>query len=126
VTLRGTVGTTTDDRGRTTYRLSSGGTVYELDAGPPWFYGDAYPLKPFVGKTVVVGGEQRVGTTEVDVLTVDGKAIREPGRPPWAGGWRRVGPSHPGWSQEKADRFKAKFGACFPPGLCKKQDASGS
>jgi opacity protein-like surface antigen len=41
------------------------------------------------------------------------------GKPPWAGGWKRVGEGHPGWSQEKADRFKAKFGDCFPPGQCK-------
>ena len=41
------------------------------------------------------------------------------GKPSWAGGWMRVGKDHPGWSQAKADRFKAKFGDCFPPGQCK-------
>ena len=30
-----------------------------------------------------------------------------------------VGAAHPGWSQDKADRMKAKFGDCFPPGKCK-------
>jgi hypothetical protein len=97
--------------------------MYELDAGPAWFYGDAHPLEPYVGKSVVVTGEQRAGTTEIDVDTVDGTAIREPGRPPWAGGWHRVGSAHPGWSQEKADRFEARFGDCFPPGQCKKASA---
>jgi hypothetical protein len=42
---------------------------------------------------------------------VDGKTIREPGRPPWAGGWKVVGEKHPGWSQEKADRQAAKDAA---------------
>ena len=64
-------------------------------------------------------GDKTAAQTEVDVLAVDGTVIREAGRPPWAGGWKRVGERHPGWSQEKADRFKAKFGACFPPGQCK-------
>ncbi len=50
-------------------------------------------------------GEQEQGSTAVDVQTVDGKVIREPGKPPWAGGWKRVGKDHPGWSQEKADRM---------------------
>ncbi len=123
VVLRGTVSAVTDEDGRTTYRLTSAGTVYELEVGPPWFWGADHPLKPYIGKTVTITGEQRAGTTEIDVLQVDGKAIREPGRPPWAGGWRHVGSSHPGWSQEKADRFAAKFGDCFPPGQCKKQNA---
>jgi len=126
VTLRGSVSTTTDEDGRAIYHLTSAGLVYELEAGPPWYWGDAHPLKPYVGKTVTITGEKTLGTNEVDVLTVDGTAIREPGRPPWAGGWRRVGSAHPGWSQEKADRFQAKFGDCFPPGQCKKQDAAAS
>jgi hypothetical protein len=58
---------------------------------------------------------------------VDGKALREPGKPPWAGGWKVVGKDHPGWSQEKWDRWQAKQAAkakqhgatCWPPGLCK-------
>jgi hypothetical protein len=119
VTLHGTVTQTTDADGETHYTLTSGGTRYALEAGPPWFWGDKNPLKPYAGKIVTVTGEQTAGSTDVDVLTVDGTAIREPGRPPWAGGWKRVGPSHPGWSQDKANRFTAKFGACFPPGRCK-------
>ena len=122
VTLSGTISATTDADGDTTYALQSGGKTYSLEAGPAWFFGDAYPLKPYAGKSVTITGEQAAGSTEVDVLTVDGKALREPGKPPWAGGWKVVGERHPGWSQEKADRFKAKFGDCFPPGQCKTKD----
>jgi hypothetical protein len=131
VTMNGTVGTRTDAEGRAEYTLNTGTTVLVLDAGPAWFYKDAHPLKAYVGKRVAIVGEQRQGSVEVDVQTVDGKAIREPGKPPWAGGWKRVGKDHPGWSQEKADRWaakqaekKARFGLdCWPPGQCK--DASG-
>jgi hypothetical protein len=75
---------------------------------------------------VTVTGETHTGSTDVDVLTVDGTVIREPGKPPWAGGWKVVASAHPGWSQEKADRFKAKFGDCFPPGQCKKDAPTSS
>ena len=119
VTVRGAVSTATDANGKTIYRISSGGKTYELAAGPSWFHGDNHPLKAFVGKTVTIVGGQREGSTEIDVQSVDGTALRAPGKPPWAGGWKRVGERHPGWSQEKADRFKAKFGDCFPPGHCK-------
>lgn len=123
LTLSGTVSTSTDAEGRASYTLRSGSTTYTLEAGPAWFYGDKHPLKPFVGKSVTIVGEQETGSAEVDVLSVNGTAIREPGRPPWAGGWKRVGEKHPGWSQEKADRFTAKFGDCFPPGQCKDKSA---
>jgi len=103
--------------------MSSGGKTYELEAGPPWFWGANNPLAKFVGKTVTITGEAEAGGTEVDVEAVDGTAIRAPGKPPWAGGWKVVGERHPGWSQAKADKFKAKFGDCFPPGQCKKADA---
>jgi hypothetical protein len=119
VTLTGTLATSTDAEGKTSYTLQSGGTTYTLDAGPPWFYGDKHPLKAFAGKIVTVVGEHATGSTEVDVRSVNGTTIRSPGKPPWAGGWKRVGSAHPGWSQEKADRMKAKFGDCFPPGQCK-------
>jgi hypothetical protein len=119
VTVTGTVEATTDADGEIGYTLTSGGTTYALGAGPSWFWGDKHPLKAYVGKTVTITGEQAAGSAEVDVLTVDGKALREAGKPPWAGGWKVVGKAHPGWSQEKADRFKAKFGDCFPPGQCK-------
>ena len=119
ITLHGTIQSSTDAEGETSYTLTDGGTTYTLEAGPKWFFGDKHPLKPYVGKNVTVEGDVAEGSTEVDVLSVDGVALREPGKPPWAGGWKRVGEIHPGWSQEKADRFKAKFGDCFPPGLCK-------
>jgi hypothetical protein len=131
VSLTGTVGTQTNDQGETEYTLTTPDATLTLDAGPAWFFGDAYPLAPFVGKQVTVGGERREGSTQVDVLTVDGTALREPGKPPWAGGWKVVGERHPGWTQERADRQaakqadkKARFGLdCWPPGHCK--DASG-
>ena len=108
VTVTGTLGTRIAADGSTEYTLTSGDTVLLLDAGPAWFYRDAYPLAPFVGKQVTIGGEQKEGSTSVDVLTVDGTALREPGKPPWAGGWKKVGKDHPGWTQEKADRQAAK------------------
>jgi hypothetical protein len=120
VSLTGTVAASTDAEGNTQYTLQSGGTTYTLEAGPSWFFGDKHPLKAFVGKSVTVAGEKKEGSNEVDVKSVDGTVIRGEGKPPWAGGWKRVGSIHPGWSQEKADRFKAKFGDCFPPGQCKK------
>ena len=130
-TLKGTVGTKTNADGETEYTLTVGSTIYALEAGPSWFWKDKHPLAAYVGKSVTVVGEQEQGTTSVDVQSVDGKQIREPGKPPWAGGPKRVGKDHPGWSQDKADRWaakfadkKAKFGVdCWPPGQCK--DAAG-
>ena len=131
VTLTGTVGSQTNAQGETEYTLTTPDGTLLLDAGPTWFFGDAYPLAPFVGRQVTIGGEQREGATQVEVVTVDGTALREPGKPPWAGGWKRVGERHPGWTQEKADRDAAKAAAkqqrfgldCWPPGHCK--DATG-
>lgn len=131
VTLSGTVRTRTTADGETEYTLAVGSTTYTIDAGPSWYWKDNHPLKAYVGKNVTVAGEQRQGSTEVDVASVDGKAIRAAGKAPWAGGWKVVGKDHPGWSQEKADRWaakvaekKARFGLdCWPPGHCK--DASG-
>ena len=121
VTLSGTVESSTDSEGNTTYTISDGGTTYVLEGGPSWFYGDNHPLKQYVGDSVTVAGQKATDSNEVDVETVNGNALREGGKPPWAGGWKRVGEGHPGWSQEKADRFKAKFGDCFPPGQCKEK-----
>jgi hypothetical protein len=128
VTLRGVVARATDAEGTVTYTLTVDGKTVRLDAGPPWFFGDQHPLAPFVGKTVTVTGGQR--GDEVDVETVDGTRLRAEGRPPWAGGWKAVGSAHPGWSQEKWDRWQQhqadKHGAagaagagCWPPGHCK-------
>lgn len=120
ITLQGAVTMATDAKGRQTFSLSSGGTIYELEAGPSWFWGANNPLAKFTGKTVTITGEVHVGETDVDVLTVDGAAIRAPGKPPWAGGWKVVGEKHPGWTQAKADKHNAKFGDCWPPGHCKR------
>ena len=115
---------TKDANGLPSFTIASGSKTYGLEAGPPWFWGANNPLAKFAGKSVTITGETSAGSTDVDVLTVDGTAIRAPGRPPWAGGWKAVGSKHPGWSQEKADKFKAKFGDCFPPGQCKKTDTA--
>lgn len=119
VTISGTIERTTDADGKAVYTLTAAGEAYVLHAGPPWFFGDAYPLEPYVGQSVTVDGELAEGSNDVDVLAIDGQALREPGRPPWAGGWKAVGERHPGWSAEKAERFQARFGDCFPPGHCK-------
>ncbi len=126
VTLEGTVEVATDADGTQTYTLTAGGTTYQLDAGPAWFHNDAHPLAPFVGQSVTIDGEQAERSIEVDVLAVNGTELRPAGKPPWAGGWMRVGERHPGWSQEKADRFAAKFGDCFPPGQCKDRHPRGA
>jgi hypothetical protein len=118
ITISGTVKASTDADGETIYTLADGGKTYTLEAGPKWFFGDDYPLKKYDGQNVTVVGEIAEGKTDVDVKSVDGVALRGEGKPPWAGGWKVVGERHPGWSQEKADRFKAKFGDCFPPGQC--------
>jgi hypothetical protein len=105
VTLTGIVG---HPSGQDDFTLVVGISVYRLSAGPPWWLGDANPLAAVVGKIVTIDGEQEDGSAEVDVLAIDGKAIREPGRPPWAGGWKVVGPKHPGWAQWKVDKQAGK------------------
>lgn len=129
ITLNGTIekSAAAGEDGDSQYTLTDGGTTYTLEAGPKWFFDEgAYPLDKFVGKSVKVEGEIAEDSTEVDVISVDGTALREPGKPPWAGGWKVVGEKHPGWSQEKADRMKAKFGDCFPPGQCKDKAGKGA
>jgi hypothetical protein len=97
ITLTGKVGESTNGKGWKVYTLTVGSTVYELGAGPPWFWGDKNPLAAYVGKTITVVGTTRQGSSEIDAETVDGKALRGPGRPPWAGGPWVVGERHPGW-----------------------------
>lgn len=126
ITLKGSINAATDADGETAYTLTTGGTTYTLDAGPAWFFGDNHPLKAFVSKSVTIEGEIAAGSTDVEVTSVNGTALREPGKPPWAGGWKKVGHLHPGWSEAKADRFKAKFGDCFPPGKCNDKPAKGA
>lgn len=133
VTLRGVVGTTTDADGDTEYTLTVDGRIVRLDAGPSWYHGDRHPLKDLVGRTVTITGGQR--GDEVDVETVDGTRLRAEGKPPWAGGWKHVGSRHPGWTQEKADRWLEKHGGksgapgsagCWPPGHCKERGPAAS
>ncbi|MFL5779309.1 MAG: hypothetical protein ACJ761_10235 [Chloroflexota bacterium] len=103
VTVRGTVGTSKDDQGRPTYSLVADGNTWELSVGRPWFWGDKNPLAPFVGKSVEVVGSHHEGDFDLDVETIDGKALRDAGRPPWAGGPWVVGKIHPGWKDWMAD-----------------------
>jgi len=109
VTVTGTIGTRTDADGDTEYTLTTGSTTLVLEAGPKWFYGAKHPLQPFVGKRATVVGEQATGSNELEVRSVNGTVIRGDGKPPWAGGWKRVGKIHPGWSQEKWDRWQARL-----------------
>ena len=134
VTLKGTVAATTAADGSVDYTLAADGKTVHLEAGPKWFWGDKNPLKAFVGKSVTIVGEQ--SGDEVDVQTVDGTAIRAPGKPPWAGGWKVVGKAHPGWSQAKADRAAARQAAkdarekaraaCKAAGTCADSEADES
>lgn len=119
VTLEGVVASATADDGRVSYTLAVGDVTYDLSVGPRWYWREKNPLEPFVGETVTVHGMSREGSTEVDVRRVNDEEIRGEGRPPWAGGWKRVGELHPGWSGDKAERFAQKFGDCFPPGHCR-------
>ncbi len=97
VTVEGTVQQSTDGQGRPTFTLVAGGTTWELSAGPAWYWGAKNPLAAYVGKSVTVAGSHEEGSTELDVATVDGTAIRAAGKPPWAGGPWVVGKTHPGW-----------------------------
>ena len=124
ITVSGTIQKGTDADGDTAYTLTDGGKTYTLEAGPKWFF-ETYPLEQYVGANVTIDGETREGSNVIDVLSVNGTALRAAGKPPWAGGWKVVGERHPGWSQEKADRFKEKFGDCFPPGQCKEKPGGG-
>ncbi len=96
-TMSGKVATATDAKGRATYTMTVDGVVWELSAGPKWFWGGNNPLAAYVGKTVQVTGTHREGTTDLAVATVDGRALPAAGKPPWAGGPKVVGSTHPGW-----------------------------
>lgn len=100
-TLAGTVASSEDGKGRATFTMTVGGVVWELSAGPKWFWGANNPLAPYVGKSVTAVGTYHAGETNLDVDTVDGKVLRAPGRPAWAGGPKVVGKNHPGWKDGK-------------------------
>jgi hypothetical protein len=113
ITVRGTVQRTTSADGASAYTLVASGTTYGLSDGPAWWWGAKDPLAGYVGRTVDVTGEIAEGSNEIDVQSIDGKALRAPGRPPWAGGPKVVGEKHPGSKasngQEKArDKGKNK------------------
>jgi hypothetical protein len=99
ITIDGTVQEGKDGQGRPSYSLTANGTTWELAAGPPWNWSDKTPnpLKAYAGKSVKVTGTTQQGSSELDVETVNGTAIRAPGKPPWAGGPWRVGSTRPGW-----------------------------
>jgi hypothetical protein len=125
VTLRGTVQTTVDGDGHRSYTMTVAGKTWTLSAGPPWFWGDKNPLAAYVGTSVTVAGTTRAGASEVDVETVDGTALRAPGKPPWAGGPWVVGPAHPGWKDWMANGKPGNGqGKANAPGQVKKESAS--
>jgi len=96
-TVSGTVEKATDGKGRPAYSLTAAGTTWELSAGPSWFWLHDNPLEASVGKAVTVTGTHHESETSLSVDTIDGKALRAEGRPPWAGGPKVVGEKHPGW-----------------------------
>jgi hypothetical protein len=108
ITVHGTIQKTTAPDGKVAYTLVANATTYRLSDGPEWWWGANDPLASYVGKTVDVTGEVAQGSTDVDVLSIDGKAIRAPGRPPWAGGPKAVGEKHPGFKASRGARDKAK------------------
>lgn len=110
ITVRGTVAADADEDGRTRYTLTAAGRTYELSAGPHWFWGEDHPLAGSVGEDVEVTGEIAEGSDEIDVETVDGERLRDPGKPPWAGGPKTVGERHPGWPAWRAAHPDGKPG----------------
>jgi hypothetical protein len=108
-TWSGQVGTRTDDEGRIVYTLTVGSSVYDLRIGPRWWSGASNPLHAQVGKTAEIQGMQPGDEPVIHVWAVNGSQLRGAGKPAWAGGWKAVGDGHPGWSQEKADRWAERM-----------------
>ena len=120
VTVKGTVTKGTDEAGRPSYSVTADGKTWQLSAGPSWYWGDKNPLNAYVDKSVSIAGSSHAGDTELDVDTVDGKALREGGKPPWAGGPWVVGKTHPGWKDWMADGKPGKgLGREAAPGQLK-------
>lgn len=121
-TLSGTISSFEDGKGRPGFEMTVDGVTWALSAGPKWFWGSRNPLAPFSGKSVTVVGTYHPGQTELDVDTVDGAAIRPPGKPAWAGGPKVVGKLHPGWKDGKpgkGQRFGQGHGRATAPGQLK-------
>jgi hypothetical protein len=116
ITVHGTIQKATAPDSKIAYTLVANATTYRLSDGPEWWWGPNDPLASYVGKTVDVTGEIAQGSTDIDVLSIDGKAIRAPGRPPWAGGPRAVGEKHPGFKASKDANDKAKDKGSGKPG----------
>jgi hypothetical protein len=110
-TLTGTIASVEDANGRATFTMVVGGVTWELSAGPKWFWASNNPLAAYVGESVEVAGTYHAGETELDVDTVEGKALRAEGKPPWAGGKKRFGSNHPG---SKGKKLKANGRATAP------------
>ena len=105
--------------------MTVGGVTWELSAGPKWYWGTKNPLAPFVGKSVEVAGTYHAGDTDFDIDTVDGKALRSAGKPPWAGGPKVVGKGHPGLEGRQA-RQRSWSRQCSRPGLKDKSAGTSS
>jgi hypothetical protein len=126
ITVHGTIQKTTAPDGKVAYTLVANATTYRLSDGPEWWWGANDPLASYVGKTVDVAGEVAPGSTDIDVLSIDGKALRAPGRPPWAGGPKAVGEKHPGFKASKEARDKAKDKGSGKPGASAAPSSSAS
>ncbi len=96
-TLTGMVASGEDSKGRPTFTMTVDGVVWELSAGPKWFWGVNNPLAPYVGDAVEAVGTHHAGETKLSVDSINGTALRPAGRPDWAGGPKRVGGRHPGF-----------------------------
>ena len=119
----GQVSASEDGQGRPEYTITVSGKTWTLSAGPKWFWGTDSPLAAYVGETVDVVGTYHEGSTEVDVTSVNGTAVREAGRPPWAGGPARVGEKHPGWKAQ-GEKPGRGLGRDLAPGQVKKIEDS--
>jgi hypothetical protein len=125
-TTSGQIVAVTDASGKTGYFLQlPDGTEVALSYGPSWFWGPLNPLAALVGTTVEVTGnvaadapdehasatgqEHAANKPKLHVKAVDGAALRENGKPPWAGGPKVVGEAHPGfagWSKGPAAKVE--------------------
>jgi hypothetical protein len=106
--LTGELTVVTDADGDTEYMV---GTT-RVSVGPSWFWGTNHPFAGLTGQVTVTGhmddgtgptkdtanGTTKVRVPEFEVYAVNSKTIREPGKPDWAGGPKRVGSSHPGYA----------------------------
>lgn len=127
VTIEGTIQQATDGQGRPSFTVTANGKTWELSAGPPWYWGDKNPLAAYAGKSVKIAGTSHEGSSELDVETIDGTAIRAAGKPPWAGGPWVVGSSHPGWKAWMADGKPGKgLGRENAPGQLKDKTGEDS